>query len=113
MISQFNLNFVIESPYAYAIGDQKVEKYSSAKVYVPTIMTMIEKRSEVVSTKQSLNSANIIFVNDVSCRPVVSSIIEETNYIEIRNKTNDNIELKDGEQINCYSPLKSVNSLYF
>ena len=112
MISKFDLNFKVSSPIAYAVGDQVVKRGEKAKLYIPAYMALMDKGSEPVTSKKSIKSPNMMFVNDKSITPNLSTIIESVNYIEVLNKTFDEIELKNGDKVNCYAPLKSLSNIY-
>ena len=75
-------------------------------------MALMDKGSEPVTSKKSIKSPNMMFINDKSITPNLSTIIESVNYIEVLNKTFDEIELKDGDKVNCYAPLKSLSNIY-
>lgn len=113
MVSKFDLNFKSSSPIAYAIGDQTVKRGEKAKLYIPIYMPLIEKGSTVVVNKKPMKSANMIYINDESCRPNISNLMETVNYIEVENRTSDVVELKNGDKVNCHAPLNSLCNIYF
>ena len=51
MISQFNINFEIDSPIGYSIGKQSISMNETAKLYIPLFMTLIEKDDKPITKK--------------------------------------------------------------
>jgi len=113
MISQFNINFEIDSPIGYSIGKQSISMNETAKLYIPLFMTLIEKDDKPITKKISINSSNTIFINDESCKPITSRFVNEDNYIEIENRSFNKINLENNEKVFCYTPINTLNNMYF
>lgn len=131
MITQLQLNYEIaETMNAFTIEDCPLPNTGDkVKVYIPKFMSKIGKASKPENEIVPLQSSNMLFINDSSCRPSVSSSIKTQNYIEaivtnesswnnnsIIYKTDDTGKhnyLKKNTKGICECPNNLLKTIYF
>ena len=120
MITSLNFGYEPNSDeYGYTVGTQYVPRPGQTlKVYVPSIMSEIERENHVVVKKKQINSANKIFANASDCRPRLKTMIKETNAITAKMENNCSYsswleEIPNSTKVNMEFPNDSLANIYF
>ena len=120
MITSLNFGYTPDSDdYGYAVGDQTVpHSGETLKVYVPSIMSDIERSNEVKTTAKRINSANKIFANASDCRPKSKTTIKSTNAITAKMENNcaypaDLEKITNGTKVDMEFINDSLANIYF
>ena len=120
MITSLNFGYEPNSDeYGYVVGEQATPRSGQTlKVYVPSIMSEIERSDKVVVSKKRINAANKIFANAKECRPKTKTTIKATNAITAKMENNCSYpagleKIPNGTKVDMEFPNNSLESIYF
>ena len=120
MITSLNFGYEPNSDeYGYTVGDQAVPiSGQTLKVYVPSIMSEIERSDKVKTNKKRINAANKIFANASDCRPKSKTTINSTNAITAKMENNCAYsagleKITNGTKVDIEFPNNSLANIYF
>lgn len=120
MITSLNFGYKANSDeYGYAVGDQAVPvSGQTLQIYIPSIMSGIEKSDKIEITKKAIKSANKIFVNASECRPKLKKTIKSKNAITAKMENNCSYpttlaKIINGTRVDVNFPNDSLANIYF
>lgn len=116
MITSLNLDYdLLDSNIGYVIGDHdNVVSGSLIPVYIPKLMSSIERSNEITSDTIAIESPRYIFCNSEGTMPNIKNRIKIQNYILAKAAKGNYINgLKNGQKVSIYFANNSLRSIYF
>ena len=120
MITSLNFGYEANSDeYGYTVGDQPVPiSGQTLQIYIPSIMSGIERSDKIEIKKKAINSANKIFVNASECRPKLKKLIISKNVITAKMENNCSYpstldKITNGTKVDVNFPNDSLANIYF
>ena len=117
MVTSLTLNYELtDSDIGYVIGDHaNVSPEDLIPLYIPKIMSSIEKADETKKEIVGIDSSSYIFANAKECRPALASTIKTRNYILAKALYNCSYEngLTNGQKVSILFANDSLREIYF
>lgn len=117
MVTSLTLNYeLIDSDIGYVIGDhENVKPEDLIPLYIPKIMSSIERSDTTKKEIVAIDSSSYIFANAKECRPELTSLIKTRNYILAKAQYNSNYEngLTNGQKVTILFANNSLREIYF
>lgn len=117
MITSLTLSYeLIDSDIGYVIGNhENVKAGDSIPLYIPKIMSSIERSDKMKKEIVAVDCSAYIFSNAKECRPALSTTIKTRNYIMAKAQYNSDYSngLINGQKVSVLFANNSLREIYF